>query len=168
MTDAPVEPDVKNYLAEDPAPTVSGTKRPIPAVGEPVSIAANLVAAFLSFLFLVLAPTILLNFVPLPEELAAVFVQIVPLALSERAAAALGVALLFLVLGIGFQVWRYRRGLASWWPLVLAFPVAGVLVVPDALSLAEPIWVWAMMGMAIALAFCVHWLFVLAADELMD
>jgi len=168
MTEALVEADVKNDLTVEPGPTVSELKRPIPAVGEPVSIAANVVAAFLSFLFLVVAPTILVNFVPLPDEFATVFVQLVPMDLLERTTAALGIAMLFFVIGIGLQLWHYRRGLASWWPLVLAFPVAGVLLAPEVLARGESIWVWATLGVAIALAFCAHWLTVLAAAELMD
>ncbi|HKI18272.1 MAG TPA: hypothetical protein VKA15_10345 [Isosphaeraceae bacterium] len=168
MTEAPLERDLKNDLTSGPGTTVSGLERPVPALAGPVSITANLVAAFLSFVSLVAASTIVVDFVPLPDEFAAVFVQIVPMDLLERTSAAFGVALLFLVIGIGFQLWQRRRRLASWWPLVVAFPLVGVLLVPDALARGEPIWIWATIGAAIAQAFCVHWLFVLAAVELMD
>lgn len=154
MTDAPIERDAKNNLTLEPGPTVSGLKRPKPALREPVSIAANLIAAFASFLLLLLAPTILVDFVPLPDAFAAVFVPIVPMSLLERAISALGIALVFVVLGVGFQLWRYRRRLASWWPLVLAFPVVAVLLAPEALARGESIWVWTELGAAIALAFC--------------
>ncbi len=168
MTDAPHDRDLENDLTLEPGPRVSRLKRPMPAVGVPVSIAANLVAAFLSFVLLVLAPTILMDFVPLPDDFAAVFVLMVPIAFLERTTAAFGVALLFFVIGIGFQLWQRRKGLPAWWPLVVAFPVAAFLLAPEALVRGESIWGWAELGAAIALAFCVHWLFVLAAVELMD
>jgi len=72
------------------------------------------------------------------------------------------------VIGIGLQSWQYRRGFASWWPLVWAFPIGGVSLVPDALARGESIWVWATLGVAIALAFCGHWLAVLAVAELRE
>jgi hypothetical protein len=168
MTDAPVESDVGKNLPVAPGLAVSGLKRPIPAFRESVSIAANFVAAFLSFVFLIVAPTILWEFVPLSDDFATIFVQFVPMGLLERTTAALGVALLFFMTGIGLHLWHLRRGLAFWWPLVLAFPVVGVLLVPEALAGGESIWAWGMFGAAIALAFCMHWLIVLAAAELID
>lgn len=168
MVNTPVEPDVKNDPTVEPRPAVSGLVRPIRAFGESLPIAANIMAAIGSFLFLIVVPTVLLDFIPLPEEFATILVQVMPTGLLDRVAAALAVALLFLVVVIGFQLWQYRRRLSSWWPVVLAFPVTAILLAPDALAHGGPIIGWATVGVAFALAFCWHWLAVLAIVELMD
>jgi hypothetical protein len=168
MTDAPVDPDVKIEPAATRRPSAPRLKRPSGLVGEPVSIKANILAAIGSFLFLAIAPAILLRFVPLPDEIIAVFVEYVPFELSEILAKAFGTALLFLVIGIGFQLWQSRRGLSCWWPYVLAFPVTGVLVLPDALARGGAISGWIALGAALALAFCFHWLAVRAFGEILD
>jgi len=168
MTNAPVEPRAKNDPTVEPRPAVSRLKGLVPAVGEPVSITANVIAAIGSFLFLITAPTILLNFVPLPEEFATILAEFMPMALSEITTTAFGIALLFLVIGICFQLWQSCKGLSSWWPLALAFPVTAIVLVPDALAHGGPLSAWAELALAIALAFCAHWLAVLAIRELMD
>ena len=94
--------------------------------------------------------------------------QVLPMALLEMVFTAFGIAILFLVIGIALQVWQYRRGFSSWRPLVLAFPIVGLLLVPEALARGGTVRGWAVLGMAIALAFWVHWLAVLAASELTD
>ncbi len=134
MSDAPVEPDAQADFPIERPLAVPRLAQPIPGFREPISIAAHVTAAIGSFSFLILAPTILLEFVPLPDEFSEVLVQVVPLALLERSAAAFEGALVFLVIGIGCQVWQYRRKVSPWWPLLLAFPVAGILIVPDALA----------------------------------
>jgi hypothetical protein len=168
MSDAPGERDVGKDVKLQPRLEVSEHRRPVRAVCEPLSIAANVIAAIGSFIFLIAAPTILFEFVPLPDEYATVVFETLPLTLPDRTIAALGVALLFLVIGIGFQLWQCRKGLSSWWPLVLAFPIAGILLVPDAVARGGSVWGWAMLGVAMAMAFCVHWLFVLTTVELLD
>ena len=168
MADAPVEQSAGKDAKKNPQLAVSPYKRPIPAFGERVSIAANIIATIGTFLFLVIAPAILLNFVPLPDEFATVLFDTVPLTFPDQLFSALGVALFFLVIGIGFQAWQCRKGLSSWWPLVAAFPVTAILLLPDALARGGSVWAWAMLGAAMALVFCVHWLLVLAAVELID
>jgi hypothetical protein len=168
MTDAPVESNVRHDVPVMPRATASEFKGALPALGEPVSIAANVVAAIVSFLVLIAAPTILLELMPIPDDIAVVFGQVLPMALLEMVFTAFGIAILFLVIGIALQVWQYRRGFSSWRPLVLAFPIVGLLLVPEALARGGTVRGWAVLGMAIALAFWVHWLAVLAASELTD
>jgi hypothetical protein len=157
-----INPDV------EPRPEASRLKRPIPAVAEPVSIKANVLAAIGTFLFFAVAPTILLNFVPLPDEFAAVLVEVLPMTMSERMVAAAGLALLFVVIGVAYQLWQRQTGHASWWPLVLAFPVTGILLVPDALARGGSLSGWIALWVAIALCLCLHWLAVLVIRELID
>jgi hypothetical protein len=168
MTDASVERAAKDDRVVGTVRTTSGLKRSIPVLSQPVSIAANVIAAIASFLFLVVVPTMLLAFVPLPDDLVAILLEFLPSTLQERIAAAFGLALLFFVIGIGFQVWQYGRKAASWWPFVLVFPVVAALLVPDAFARGGSIRDWAVFGVALALAFCVHWLAVLLAVELID
>jgi hypothetical protein len=168
MTDAPVEPEVKRAPTAEPRATASRHPRPICRFGEPVSIKANVVAAIGSFLILIVAPTIVLNFVPVPDDLVPLFTQFVPMGLAELATTALGIALVFLVIGISYQVWQSHSGLSSWWPLVLAFPVTLILFAPDALAHGGPLRAWFALALALGVAFCVHWLAVLAFGELID
>jgi hypothetical protein len=168
MTDAPAEPEVKSAPTAEPRTAVSDRVRLTPGFVDPVSIKANVLAATGSFLFLILAPTIVWYFVPLSDEFAAMLAQFMPMAPAELATMALGLALVFLVIGIGYQVWQSRSKLSSWWPLVLAFPVSFILLMPDALAHGGPLSAWVALAMALALAFCGHWLAVLAFDEFID
>ena len=47
---------------------------------------------------------------------------------------ALGAALLFLVIGMVLQFWQHHKPFASWWPVVLAFPVTWGLLLPEVLG----------------------------------
>lgn len=168
MANTAVEPNAKDNLAVAPQPPVSQPKPPVPTTREPLSIAANLIAAVGSFLLLIIAPTVLLDFASLPDEFTTVLFQVVPMAFADKVLAAFAVAICFLVVGIAFQLWQYRRELSSWWPPVLAFPVTGIVLVPDALAHGGPVGGWAILALTLALAFCFHWLTVLAAVELME
>jgi len=168
MTDASVDPAVQDDLAVCRRRTASRLKRARLEGGQRVSIAANVIAAIASFLILILAPTLLWQFIPIPDDYVTALVRFVPITLEDRITSAFGLALLFFVVGIGLQAWQYRKRIASWWPLVLAFPVVAVLLVPDVLAGGGSIGEWAMFGSAIVLAFWVHWLAVLVAVELID
>ena len=66
------------------------------------------------------------------------------------------------------QFWQYQKPFADRWPVVLAFPVFWVLLLPEVLFRQSPLFAWILFGLAIPLAFSVHWRAFVAAREAME
>jgi hypothetical protein len=139
----------------------------MPASRDRVPILANLVAALVSFVFLLIAPASFLWLVGPVVDLGTTGPLFIPFSLMMCVLVAFGGSLIFLVIGIGLQAWQQQRPFSSWWPPIVAFPVGCALLLPEALAQEGPLWFWALVGVATAAAFCVHWFALLAAEELM-
>lgn len=76
--------------------------------------------------------------------------------------------LVFLVIVAILQVWQYHRPFPSGWPIVLAFPIAWALLVPESLLRGGSLLSGAVVGSAIALDFGIHWAALVYLREAMD
>jgi hypothetical protein len=140
----------------------------MPRLGPSISIGANVLATIVSFVFLMIAPFIFLQILFALIDASEIGLLFIPVTLVEAGAVALTGSLLFLVIGVVLLRWQRHRRFASWWPIVLAFPVSWALVLPEAAVRGGSVPFWTAVGTAIALAFCLHWLVLLAAREAMD
>ena len=77
-------------------------------------------------------------------------------------------SLLFLVIGTVLQAWQHHRPFPSRWPVILAFPIACVLLLPECPAARGLVFSGAVVGTVIALAFIVHWVAVRLLREAMD
>jgi hypothetical protein len=152
-----------------PARRPDGPRRgPIPAAGADVPVAPNVVATFVSFLFVFVAPTIGWRVVFALIDVGELSTFLLPTGWIETAIVAVGGSLLFLVLGLILQLWQHYRPFADRWPIALAFPVAWALFLPEALVGGGSVLFWILVGTGVALAFSAHWLTFLGARETMD
>ena len=138
----------------------------------PVPIVPNLLATLAGFIALLAAPWICLQIHQAILEDAIVDDQgagmFVMLDLGESVIIAAGGSVLFLVVGIILQVWQYHRPFSSGWPVVLAFPIALGLLLPEALLRGGRYLTGAIVGAAIAVAFGLHWVSLVILREEMD
>ncbi len=142
----------------DRDPIVTG--RPA-TVGDVFPLLPNLTAAIVGFVSLMLAPWVCLHILTgvwedaiWDDQIAGRFVVA---DLEETLIIAVGGAFLFFVIGAIVQVWQHHRPFPSRWPVFLAFPIAWVLLVPEALLRGGSLLSGAVVGSAIAAAFGIQW-----------
>ena len=115
-------------------------RRLITAADERISFGPNLVATLASFGLLVIAPLVFGPFVLAltddgVDHVSALLLLFVPL--SAVVLAVVG-SLLFLMIGLILQLWQRHQHFASGWPVVLAFPIAWALLLPETFAPAAP------------------------------
>jgi hypothetical protein len=66
------------------------------------------------------------------------------------------------------QIWQRHRPFASWWPVVLAIPIAWALLLPETLACRGSVRFWLILGTWIAMAFTVPWLALGGARQAME
>jgi hypothetical protein len=137
-------------------------------MGAFVPIGPNLIATFVSFLCLFAAPTIGWRVVFALVYVGELSTFLLPAGWIETAFVAIGGSLLFLVIGLILQLWQYHRPFADRWPVLLAFPTAWVLFLPEALITGGSVLFWMIVSSAVALVFSAHWLTFLGAREAVD
>jgi hypothetical protein len=168
MAGEAIEAKTDRESATEPRRTAGPPRGSIAMMGADVSMAPNLVATFVSFLCLIVAPTIGWRIFFALVNVGNVAPFLIPSGWIETATVAAGGSLLFLVIGLIVQVWQYHRPFADRWPIALAFPTAWALFLPEALAGSGSVLFWIIVGAAVALVFSVHWLVLLAAQEAMD
>ena len=168
--EAPPSPDLTcatdlELMAEPP-------RRSIATAGDVIPILPNLVATIMSFFFMMVVPwacywsaATVIGDEGLAGDLASMFLTAT---LREEAVIALGVAFVFLVIGMTVQFWQYQKPFSDRWPVALAFPVFWVLLLPEVLFRQSHLFAWVLIGLAIPLAFSVHWRAFVAAREAME
>ncbi len=152
---------------------MAGTSRQsIATAGDVIPVVPNLVATILSFLFMMVLPWVcywvaasVIGTEGLFGDLAAIFMAS---PLLEEMKMALGTAFLFLVIGLILQFWQHQKPFANWWPVALAFPVFWALLLPEVLVRESSLFAWFLLGVAIPVAFSVHWLSFVAARDAME
>ena len=77
-------------------------------------------------------------------------------------------SLVFLVIGVILQAWQSHRPFPSRWPLIFAWPIAWVLLVPDALLRGGSVLSGVIVGAVVALAFGVYWVTLVYLRETME
>ena len=168
MVGEAIEAKTDREAATKPRRTAGPPRGSLVVIGADVSMGPNLVATFVSFLCLIVAPTIGWRVVFALVYVGNVAPFLIPTGWIETATVAAGGSLLFLVIGLIVQVWQHHRPFANRWPIVLAFPTAWALFLPEALVGGGSMLFWIIVGTAVALVFSVHWLVLLAAREAMD
>jgi hypothetical protein len=146
--------------------------RPPVSASEVVPIGANVFATFASFLVLLAAPWICLQILESlwddaigEDPVATLFVLANP---EETLIIAAVGAAFFLVIGIILQAWWYHRPFSLQWPIILAFPIALGLIVPESLLRGGSLVTGTIVGVAVALAFTVHWRVLMHLSEALD
>ena len=172
MLDHEIPTDRKPARVSEPEEFLGMLGGPITTPGDVVPIAPNVIATIISFGFMVIAPWLVLSVVDWIIGDSAALDEAGPgflaIAVGITMFVALGVALLFLVIGMIIQFWQHHKPFASWWPVALAFPAAWGLLLPETLVRGGPVMYWIILGAAIALAFSVHWLALVVAREAME
>jgi hypothetical protein len=146
--------------------------RPVLTTRDIVPIGPNLLATVAGFLALMAAPWICLQVHLLlledaigEDRIASIFA----LASPEETCIIAGVgSLLFLVIGMIVQAWQYHRPFASRWPVLLAFPIALGLLMPEAMVRGGSMLSGAIVGVVVAVAFGVQWVSLVVLREEMD
>jgi hypothetical protein len=160
--------------ADDPridAGRLLGDQPPLSA-SEIVPIGPNLFATFASFVALLAAPWISQQILlglwddAIGEDPVATLFVLANLEESFLIAAA-GAAF-FLVVGVILQAWWHQRPYSVRWPVVLAFPIALGLIVPESLMRGGSLISGVVVGLAVALVFVVHWRVLVHLSETMD
>ena len=165
---------VDRMTAGDPGrrPVPKWVDEPIVRARDVLPIVPNLLATFVGFLALMAAPWICLHIHQMiledaieEDRFAGLFVEAT---LEQTAVIAVVGAFLFLVIGIILQAWQHHRPFPSAWPVVLAFPIAVGLLMPETLLRGGTALTGAVVGGAIAVAFGVHWLALIFLREELD
>ena len=145
---------------------------PIVTAGDVVPIFPNAIATIVGFVFLMIAPGLLLWFAEWMTDENLPIIEIGPFwstgTLILTTIVSLGAASLFLVIGLILQFWHYHKPFAMWLPVALAFPVAWGLVLPEYWVRGGPMFYWIFLGFLIALAFSVQWMVLVGARDSMD
>jgi hypothetical protein len=146
--------------------------RPPTTVAEIVPIGPNLLATLGSFIALLAAPWICLHTLEglwedaIGEDPVATLFVLANPAETLFIAAAGGV--FFLVIGVILQVWWHHWPFPSRRAIVLAFVIAGCLIVPESLLRGGSLVSGLVVASAVALAFTVHWEILTRLSEAMD
>jgi hypothetical protein len=165
---------VDRATAGDPGrvPLQKWVDEPIIRARDILPIAPNLFATFAGFVALMAAPFICLQIHQMiledaidEDRIAGLFVEAT---LEQAAVIAVVGSFLFLVIGIILQAWQYHRPFPSGWPVVLAFPIAVGLLLPETLLRGGMALTGAIVGVAIAAAFGVHWVVLVILREELD
>jgi hypothetical protein len=165
---------VDRTTAGDPGrgPVPKWVDEPIVRARDVLPIAPNLFATFAGFVALMVAPFICLQIHQIiledaidEDRFAGLFIDAT---LEQAAVIAVVGSFLFLVIGIILQAWQYHRPFPSAWPVVLAFPIAVGLLMPETLLRGGTALTGAIVGLAIAAAFGVHWVALVILREELD
>jgi hypothetical protein len=148
------------------------THRPRTSASDVIPIGPNLFATLASFVALSVAPRICLHILDGlwedaigEDHVATLFVLA---NLEETLVIAAVGALFFLVIGIILQAWWHHRPFELRRPILLAFPIAWALIMPESLWRGGSLVSGALIGSAVALAFAVHWEMLVFLNESMD
>jgi hypothetical protein len=153
-----------------PVQATSPPRRP-PVPDEPgILFGPNLIATAVSFFFLLIAPTVVsyVLYELLDPGEGQVGPFLLPMTLIEGVVVAFGGAVLLLVIGLILQFWQHLRPFSSWWPIILVLPIVWALVLPEVLVRGGSLLSWLIFGTALAGAFAVHWVALVAAREAID
>jgi hypothetical protein len=142
------------------------SRSPLPDEGPSgFSLAA---AAAATFVVLYLAPIcclpILAALVPAGEHAGPLALPIFTSALRDAAAGTAVLVVLSLLLSTAERRWRFP----DWLPPALSFPSAVLLVLPSALVQGGPWPAWLAFAAMIAVACCLHWVFLRWARDVWD
>ncbi|HZW31847.1 MAG TPA: hypothetical protein VFF52_14135, partial [Isosphaeraceae bacterium] len=138
-------------------------------MGADVRMFPNLVAAFLSFLCLFIAAKLGWRVAFALVDVGNLSTVLLPAGWIDTAFVAAAGSMLFLVIGLIIQLWQHHRKFDDRWPMVLAFPTAWALFLPEALVGGSSLVFWLLVeGTAVALVFCIHWRVLSAVREAMD
>jgi hypothetical protein len=172
MYDQAAAPGTDSTRASELEQMAGSSRQSIATTGDVIPVVPNLVATITSFLFMMVLPwacywgtAFVIGEEGLMGDLAAMFMTAT---LLEDAELALGIAFLFLVIGMILQFWQHQKPFADRWPVALAFPAFWVLILPEFLVRQSPVFVWILLGTAIPLAFSVHWLAFVSVREAME
>ncbi len=137
-----------------------------------VPILPNLLAAAVGFLVLMVTPWVCLKIQEwaLEDEVVSdkVAIWLAGMSWEDNAALALIGALVFLALGAILQAWDHYRPVHPRWPVWLAFPVAVAIIVTETLLRGGTVFSGGILGLAVAVAFVIHWLVVIGLREELD
>ena len=151
----PVRP--KSTNASRPGRSRAILRYPIVTAGDVVPIFPNVFATIVGFAFLMIAPGLLLWLAERVTDDILPIIEIGPFwnlgTLILTTIVSLGGAILFLVIGVILQFWHFHRPFAHWLPVVLAFPVAWGLVLPEYWVRGGPMLYWIFLGFLIARLF---------------
>jgi len=172
MLDREIPTDGQPARAVDSVELLALSRPPITTSGDVLPVAPNLIATFVSFGSMMIVPWLALRVIDSLISHAVIDDVdpglLVVFAMSGTLVFALGAALLFLVIGMILQFGQHHKPFASWWPFVLALPVTWALLLPEVLVHGDSVRYWMLVGVAIALAFCVHWLALVITREAME
>ncbi len=145
---------------------------PIVTAGDVVPFFPNVLATIAGFVFLMIAPGLLLWLAERVTDDILPIIEIGPFwntgTLILTTIVSLGAASLFLVIGVILQFWHHHRPFALWLPVALAFPVAWGLVLPEYWVRGGPMFYWIFLGFLIAFAFSVQWMVLVGARDSLD
>jgi hypothetical protein len=135
-----------------------------------VPIGPNIFATMAGYIALLLVPWVSLQILAAvsadasgEDQVASLFI-VGLFAMTTFVAAGFG-ALFFLVIGIILQAWQYRRPFPSGRPILLAFPIAWGLIVPEVLLRGGSLLPSIVVTSAIAVAFGIHWTVVVVLSD---
>jgi hypothetical protein len=119
-----------------------------------------LVSAAISFVFLAVAPWVVL---PILSQCANIEGDTGPLAalpvfMHNPLLEALVGAAVLTIIGLAIHMAQRHSGFSNWLPLVLSVPVALVLILPSALEHGGPLQAWLIFAAMVGGVFCLHWL----------
>jgi hypothetical protein len=137
-----------------------------------IPMVPNLIGAIAGFLTLLIAPWACLKILEriLEDDIIQDKVGgwLTVMSLEDNAFIALVGALLFLAIGLILQAWDYRHPFPLRWAVWLAYPIALGLIVPDTLLRGGTTLAGSILAVAIATAFALQWITVVALREEMD
>ena len=172
MLDREIPTDGKPARTVDAAELLALSRPPVTTSGDVLPVAPNLIATIVSFGFMMVVPWLVIQLIDWIDARYAILDDVDPgfiaFAMGVTLVVALGTALLFLVIGMVLQFWQHHKPFASWWPFVLALPLTWVLLLPEVWVRGDSVRYWMLVGTAVALTFCVHWLALVIAREAME
>ncbi|MGP0062316.1 MAG: hypothetical protein ACLQGP_01775 [Isosphaeraceae bacterium] len=172
MLDREIPTDRKAVSATDSGEYRELLRYPMTTSGDVLPFAPNLIATIVSFGFVLVVPWLVLLVSDWIHDRYDLLDDVDPEFFAFLAGidilVALGVSLLFLVIGMILQFWQHQKPFASWWPFVLACPVVWGLLLPEAWVRGDSVKYWMLVGVAIAVAFSMHWQALMVAREAME
>lgn len=145
---------------------------PPPSAWDIVTIGPNLMAAGVTFFFLMIAPTLCLMIFEdiwkdgvVDDPIAAYFLLIDLEWTILLAAAGAG---LFLLAVAFLQVWRRWKPFPAYRPVLVALLIAWVWIIPEAVARGGSVVSGGVIGTALALAFAIQWGLSVYFDSVLD
>ena len=142
------------------------------AVTDVLSLGPTLAATIVGFLCLLAGPWICLHVLATiwedaigEDRVAGLFILAT---FEETLVIAVVGALLFSVVDVILQAWQHQRLFPSHRPVVLAFPIALGLLVPEALMRGGSLLAGVVVGSTLALSFSAQWATLVCLRESMD